>query len=149
MSESLDDFLTDDHNRLDELIATFQERKDDNPLDAARFLAEFTAGLLRHLDWEEMILFPLFEQKTAQTALTDTLRAEHEEIRAWLTALNEKVEVGDADCDHEAAMLVNELGAHNGREEQALYPRLDKLLSDAEKQAAFKRMSAIEPFSSD
>lgn len=143
MSESLDDFLSDDHNRLDELIATFQERKDEKPVEAAEFLAEFTSGLLRHLVWEETILFPLFEQKTAQTALTNTLRAEHEEIRAWLTALNDKVEEGDADCDHEAAMLVNELGAHNGREEQSLYPRLDKLLSDAEKQAAFERMSAV------
>ncbi|MGH7138019.1 MAG: hypothetical protein ACREHD_19895, partial [Pirellulales bacterium] len=65
-------------------------------------------------------------------------------IRAWLAALNEKVEQGDTDCDHEAAILVNELGAHNGREEQALYPQLDKHLSDAEKQAVFERMSAVE-----
>jgi hemerythrin-like domain-containing protein len=76
--------------------------------------------------------------------LTSTLRAEHEGIREWLTALNEKVEKGDADCDHDAAMLVNELGAHNGREEQALYPQLDKLLSDEEKQATFERISAVE-----
>lgn len=144
MSESIDDFLTDDHNRLDELIAAFQERKDENFVEAAEFLTEFTAALLRHLFWEETILFPLYEQKTAQAALTNTLRAEHEEIREWLTALNEKVAEGDADCDHEAAMLVNELGAHNGREEQALYPQLDKLLSDAEKQATFEQMSAVE-----
>ena len=144
MSESLDDFLTHDHDRLDELIAIFQERKDDNSGEATEFLAEFTAGLLRHLVWEESILFPLFEQKTAQTAVTNTLRAEHEEIRQWLTALNEKVAEGVADCDHEAAMLVNELGAHNGREEQSLYPRLDKLLSDPEKQATFERMWAAE-----
>ena len=143
MSESLDEFLTDDHNRLDELIASFQERKDESPLEAAEFLAQFTAALLRHLVWEETILFPLFEQKTSQTALTNTLRAEHEDIREWLRALNEKVEAGDADCDHKAAMLVNELGAHNGREEQALYPRLDKLLSDAETQDTFERMSRI------
>jgi regulator of cell morphogenesis and NO signaling len=144
MFESLDDFLTDDHNRLDELIAAFQERKDESLLEAAEFLAEFTAALLRHLVWEETILFPLYEQKTAQTALTNTLRSEHDEMREWLTALNEKVEEGDVDCDHEAAMLVNELGAHNGREEQALYPQLDKLLSDAEKQATFEQMSAVE-----
>lgn len=144
MAASLDDFLTDDHNRLDELIASFQDRKDENFADSAEVLTEFTASLLRHLVWEETILFPLFEQKTAQTALTNTLRAEHEEIREWLTALNEKVKQGDVDCDHEAAMLVNELGAHNGREEQSLYPQLDKLLNDAEMLAMFERMAAVE-----
>lgn len=144
MAASLDDFLTDDHNRLDALIASFQDRKDENFPDAAEALAELTASLLRHLVWEETILFPLFEQKTAQTALTNTLRAEHEEIREWLMALNEKVKQGDVDCDHEAAMLVNELGAHNGREEQSLYPQLDKLLNDAEMLAMFERMAAVE-----
>ena len=87
MSESVDDFLTHDHDRLDELIAIFQERKDDNSGEATEFLAEFTAGLLRHLVWEESILFPLFEQKTAQTAVTNTLRAEHEEIRVLSAAM--------------------------------------------------------------
>lgn len=144
MAASLDDFLTDDHNRLDALIASFQDRKDENFPDAAEALAELTASLLRHLVWEETILFPLFEQKTAQTALTNTLRAEHEEIREWMMALNEKVKQGDVDCDHEAAMLVNELGAHNGREEQSLYPQLDKLLNDAEMLAMFERMAAVE-----
>lgn len=141
---SLDDFLTDDHDRLDELIAGFQDGKDENPLLAAEVLAEFTTSLLRHLTWEETILFPLYEEKTGQTALTKTLLAEHEDIRTWLAALNEKVAEGDTDCDHEAAMLVNELGAHNGREEQIVYPQLDKLLSDAEKQATFGRMAAVE-----
>lgn len=144
MAASLDDFLTDDHNRLDALIASFQDRKDENFPGAAEALAELTASLLRHLVWEETILFPLFEQKTAQTALTNTLRAEHEEIREWMMALNEKVKQGDVDCDHEAAMLVNELGAHNGREEQSLYPQLDKLLNDAEMLAMFERMAAVE-----
>jgi hemerythrin superfamily protein len=38
---------------------------------------------------------------------------------------------------------VNELGGHNAREEYALYPQLDKLLSEAEKRTAFEAMSAV------
>jgi hemerythrin superfamily protein len=38
---------------------------------------------------------------------------------------------------------MDELGGHNAREEYALYPQLDKLLTDAEKQAAFEAMSAV------
>ncbi|MGH7171404.1 MAG: hemerythrin domain-containing protein [Gemmataceae bacterium] len=142
-TQSLNDFLTEDHNRLDELLEGFQERKAGNLAEASAFLTRFTAALQRHLLWEETILFPLFEQKTGQSGLTDTLRGEHEEIREWLAVLNEKVKASDADSDREAEMLVDELGGHNGREEYALYPQLDKLLSDAEKQAAFEAMSAV------
>ncbi len=139
----LNDFLTEDHDRLDEFLERFQERKAENPIEAAESWTRFVSSLKRHLLWEETILFPLFEQKTGQSGLTDTLRAEHEEIREWLAALDDKVQQKDADSDHEAEMLVNELGGHNAREEYALYPQLDKLLSAAEKQAAFEAMSAI------
>lgn len=140
---SLNEFLTEDHDRLDELLESFRERKDGDRAEAAEFLTRFTSALCRHLLWEESILFPLFEQKTGQSGLTDTLRAEHEEIREWLAALNEKVEEGDTNSEREADLLINELGGHNAREEYALYPQLDSLLSDAEKQAAFAAMSAI------
>jgi regulator of cell morphogenesis and NO signaling len=140
---SLNEFLTEDHNRLDEFLESFQEHKAGNPMEAAEFLMRFTLALQRHLLWEETILFPFFEQKTGQSGLTDTLRGEHEEIREWLAVLNEKVKQHDADSDHEAEMLVNELGGHNGREEYALYPQLDELLSAAEKRAAFEAMSAV------
>ena len=140
---NLNEFLTEDHHRLDEFLESFQERKAGNPVEAAEFLMRFTSALQRHLLWEETILFPLFEQKTGQSGLTDTLRAEHEEIREWLAALGEKVQESDADSDGEVDRLVNELGGHNAREEYALYPQLDSLLNAAEKQAALEAMSAI------
>jgi regulator of cell morphogenesis and NO signaling len=98
--------------------------------------------LQRHLRWEESILFPLFEQKTGHSGLTNTLRGEHEEIREWLAALNQKVEQNDPDCDHDETMLVEELGGHNAREEYALYPELDKLLTEEEQKATFEAMAA-------
>jgi hypothetical protein len=35
------------------------------------------------------------------------------------------------------------LGGHNAREEYALYPELDKLLSDEEKKRVFEAMAAV------
>lgn len=140
---SLNDFLTADHHTLDEFLERFQERKGANPIEAMEYLTRFTAALERHLLWEETLLFPLFEQKTGQSGLTDTLRGEHEEIRECLAALNEKSKEGDADSESEVELLVNELGGHNGREEYALYPQLDKLLTDAEKKAALNAMSDV------
>jgi len=103
---SINDFLTEDHDRLDGLLETFQEWRAKDSAKAKDFLTQFTVGLQRHLRWEESILFPLFEQMTGQSGLTNTLRSEHEEIREWLAALNRKVEQNDADCDHEEKMLV-------------------------------------------
>jgi hypothetical protein len=40
-------------------------------------------------------------------------------------------------------MLVEELGGHNAREEYALCPELDKLLTDEEKTAAFEAPAAV------
>jgi regulator of cell morphogenesis and NO signaling len=133
MTESINDFLSGDHRRLDELMQGFQESKATDPATAKDFLAQFAAGLHRHLRWEETVLFPAFEEKTGQSGLVRTLLGEHQEIREWLAALTAKVEKSDAASDSEERMLIEELGGHNAREEYALYPELDKLLSDEEK----------------
>ncbi len=140
---SINESLTEDHDCLDKLLESFQEWRAKDFGKAKGFLTQFTLGLHRHLRWEEAILFPLFEQKTGQTGLTNTLRGEHEEIREWLAALNQKVEQNDDGCDHEEKMLVEELGGHNAREEYALYPELDRLLTHEEKKTAFEAMAAV------
>lgn len=140
---SVNEFLTEDHDRLDELLESFQEWRAKDLGKAQVLLTQFTRGLLRHLHWEEAILFPLFEQKTGQTGLISTLRGEHEEIKEWLRAVGSKIEQNDAACDYEEEMLIEELGGHNAREEYALYPQLDKLLTDDEKRGAFEKMAAV------
>ena len=140
---SISEALTGDHDRLDDLLEGFQEWKVKDRDRAKGFLTQFTLGLHRHLRWEEIILFPLFERKTGQTGLTNTLRGEHAEIREWLAALGQKVAEKDAACQYEEKMLVEELGGHNAREEYALYPELDKLLSDEEKKRVFEAMAAV------
>jgi regulator of cell morphogenesis and NO signaling len=140
---SINESLTEDHERLDDLLESFQEWRARDFGKARDFLAQFTLGLRRHLRWEEAVLFPLFERKTGQSGLTNTLRGEHEEIREWLGALGNRVEQNDAACDYEEKMLVEELGGHNAREEYALYPELDRLLTEDEKKTAFEAMAAV------
>ncbi len=140
---SINEYLTEDHDRLDDLLERFQEWRVKDLGRAKDFLTQFTLGLRRHLRWEETILFPLFEQKTGQTGLTNTLQGEHDEIMQWLGALGQKVEENDAACGHEEKMLVEELGGHNAREEYALYPQLDKLLTEEEQRATFEAMAAV------
>jgi hemerythrin-like domain-containing protein len=143
MIDSINGLLTEDHGRLDELLEGFQECRVKDPARARALLAEFVQGLYRHLRWEETILFPLFEGKTGQTGLTRTLLGEHQEIRERLAALREKLEQTDADGGSEEKMLMEELAGHNAREEYALYPELDQLLADEEKNRAFEAMARI------
>lgn len=143
MSDSINDFLAEDHRRLDDLLEGFQQCRSTDVSRAKELLAQFISGLHRHLRWEESILFPLFEQKSSQTGLTRTLLAEHQEIRERLEALSEKVEQTDADGGYEEKMLVEELGGHNAREEYAFYPELDRLLSQVEKAQVFEAMTQL------
>ena len=143
MINSINDFLTEDHRRLDELLEEFQESKPKHSARAKELLARFVSALHRHLWWEESILFPLFEQKSGRTGLTRTLLAEHQEIRERLAALNEKLEATDAGGGYEEKMLVEELGGHNAREEYAFYPELDRLLSQVEKAQIFEAMAQL------
>lgn len=140
---SINEFLTEDHGRLDELLEGVQEWRPKDHVKAKEFLLAFGSALRRHLRWEETILFPLFEQKTGQTGLPHTLLGEHQEIREWLEALTRKLEQNDADSGYEEKMLVEELGGHNAREEYALYPELDRLLTDEEKNRVFEAMAAV------
>ena len=143
MINSINDVLTEDHRRLDDLLEEFQECKPNDPARAKELLARFVSALHRHLQWEEAILFPLFEQKSGRTGLTRTLLAEHQEIRERLEGLSAKLEETDGDSGYEEKMLVEELGGHNAREEYAFYPALDRLLSDEEKYRVFEALTAL------
>ena len=143
-TQSINEYLTEDHDYLDDLLEGFQEWKPKELAKARVFLSQFVSALHRHLAWEERILFPLFEQKTDQTGLTSTLLAEHQQIREWLGTLNTKIEQNDIDSEHEEKMLVEELGGHNAREEYALYPELDKLLTAEEKTRVFEAIAMVQ-----
>ena len=139
----INDFLAEDHYRLDHLLESFHNCKPRNPTRAKELLALFESALHRHLQWEETTLFPLFEHKTSQAVLTRALLREHQEIRERLEALSAKLEQNDADSDSEEKVLVGVLNGHNAREEYALYPELDKLLSDAEKNRVFEALTTL------
>ncbi len=140
---SINQFLTEDHARLDKFLEEFQEWKPEDAGRAKKSLKAFASALGRHLHWEESILLPLFEQKTGQSGLVQTLLGEHAEIRERLEALAGKTEQDDSDSANEEKMLIEELGGHNAREEYAVYPELDRHLSDQERQQLIETLAAM------
>lgn len=54
---SLNDFLTEDHRRLDEFLERFQERKSENLIEAAAFLSRFAFWKRCPPSWKKSVDF--------------------------------------------------------------------------------------------
>jgi iron-sulfur cluster repair protein YtfE (RIC family) len=142
---SIRTLFAEDHDRLDGLFAHYQERKRADYAEARPFFRAFKIGLQRHIVWEEQILFPLFEEKTGlhDTGPTEVMRREHRLIGERLEALHDRVRRQDPESDAEEQALREALGVHNEKEERALYPVLDRLLTDEEKRAVAEAMARL------
>lgn len=135
-------FYEEDHDRLDRLFQEFQRLKQNDFLKAREIFSQFYAGLERHILWEEEILFPVFEDKSGmhQVGPTAVMRIEHTQIRGLLEVIHQRLLEGSPDTDKEEALLLNYLGMHNMKEEKILYPAIDRLITDAERDRIFRDM---------
>jgi len=137
------EFMSVDHDRLDEIFEGFKKLKDDDIDAAGKLFLEFKTGLLQHINWEEDILFPIFEQKTGMhdTGPTAVMRIEHGHIKNFLEEIGEKVLAGELEGVDEAETgLLEVLGSHNQKEENILYPMIDKLTSEQEKEKVIEKL---------
>jgi hemerythrin-like domain-containing protein len=137
--------FTADHERLEGLFESFRQTKRTDFSKAREFFKEFKFGLQRHIVQEEQVLFPLFEQKTrlVHGGPTEVMRREHRQIGAFLEAVHDKVRNSDPNSENEEWALLAALAIHDEKEENILYPALDRLLSDDEKAQAFAAMERI------
>lgn len=133
---SIHQFLSDDHRRLDALLA----RTDADPtrIDEASY-DEFRRGLLRHIAMEEKVLFAYIRARgdADGRALVDTLHADHAAIASILVLPPSRAMI---------ATLRTVLGEHNPLEEDpgGLYDQCDAA-PPAEVAAFSTRMQAIPP----
>ena len=147
MSEhkTISTFYELDHNRLDELFKTIQKFKRSDFAKAKEAFREFKFGLQRHIVWEEDLLFPLWEEKTGRSdsGPTFVMRAEHRQIGQLLEAIHGKVADQNPECDQEEQALLNLLGSHNMKEERVLYPAIDQVTNEEERETVFRNMDNI------
>ncbi len=131
-----------DHRRLDNLFQQFQRLKRIDLAQAAECFRQFQNDLQQHIQWEEQILFPRFDEKTGQRELSRTmvLRLEHQRIQNLLATIAQKLQRRDIGTEREVTLLENALVAHNAQEEHLLYPALDQLLSESERRLVFASM---------
>ena len=122
-----------DHDRLDELETTAFRLLEAGDVHAAtETFSKFAFGLDRHIRFEEEILFPAFEDAAcipSHAGPTAVMRMEHVEIRALLWSIGAAVSRGGApDLVTLRSRFHSILGSHNDKEEQVLYPSVDRML---------------------
>lgn len=138
-------FYEQDHDRLEELFKTFQKLKRSDFAKAKEAFKAFKFGLQRHIVWEEDLLFPLWEEKTGMSegGPTFVMRAEHRRIGEQLEAIHEKVAEQNPDSEQEEQALLDILGSHNMKEERVLYPSIDQVTTQEERDAVYRNMEQI------
>jgi iron-sulfur cluster repair protein YtfE (RIC family) len=136
-----------DHDRLDNKIRMCSTEKLVDIKRAETIFLSFKSELERHIIWEEDILFPVFERKTGikDAGPTSVMRIEHIEIKKYLQEIKRKLHVKKIQdpCKEEVA-LFKLLESHNQKEENILYPGIDNLTSEQEKEQMIKQISEIK-----
>lgn len=125
------EFMRDDHRACDHFYAEAETSLMAKETEKAKSeFARFVEATLHHFDMEEKELFLTFEKRTGMMGgPTQMMRYEHQQLRSLLEsmtlALDEK-RINDFFGIGESMMIM--LQQHNMKEEQMLYPMIDRAL---------------------
>ena len=141
--DSIATFMQSQHRQCDEHLAHAEQAIERGQPDAAlQSFVRFAEELTAHLEHEERVLFPAFEEATGMCGgPTEVMRAEHEQIRCLLPVLESALRSGDVSTfrglSESLLLLVQQ---HNMKEEQILYPGMDQMLDEASREALVIRL---------
>jgi iron-sulfur cluster repair protein YtfE (RIC family) len=128
--ESITGHMQQDHVLIDGIAARAVAAAESRDWDAlARHGGEFLRRLRQHIEIEEDVLFPAFEQRTGMTAGGPSvqMRVEHEQMQPILARMQAAIGAQDAGGYRSASQaLFDILVPHNQKEEQMMYPMLDQ-----------------------
>ena len=124
----VEECLGEDHRRLGRIFVEVERLLASGAFaEAARRIPEFACGMFRHIEIEERILFPEFEDVTGgEFGPTNALRADHLRIRRLVAQLEWEARAADSGaCALTLEKLRRILTEHHVKEEETLYPMVD------------------------
>lgn len=139
------------HRELDDLFFEHQRALMRLEIDRAqKLLEEYQADLLAHVSDEETIMLPVYAErvKAPVGGAVDIFFSEHEKLRQFLALFHEEIEKIRQMDDMERGVLFlidsqhlfkRLLVHHDTREKRMLYPLLDEVTTEAERQELFGR----------
>ncbi len=129
---NIKEFMSQDHKDCDELFAQMEDAVASKHDDVLSKFEKFYDSLTNHFKMEEMVLFPMFDQKTGMSqGPTQVMVMEHEQMRKLLSSMETAVESSDNDKFFglsETLMIL--MQQHNMKEEQMLYSIAQEQLGD-------------------
>jgi iron-sulfur cluster repair protein YtfE (RIC family) len=130
--DTISRYLAQDHQRLDALVARYFEASTRDTARAAELFFQYRDGLVRHMLWEEEILFPLHERNfgPAGDATLASVKDEHRVIEQLLEFAAAQVRLGSPGAPNEVRRLEAVMTRHEEHEMNVLYPEFDKAISD-------------------
>jgi hemerythrin superfamily protein len=109
-------------------------------------LSKLLLEIKRHFSLEEMVLFPIVEQRTHTHSLNDKntsiLRQDHTNVLGMMKKLDENVRSGKFD-DSIREEIGKIMRNHAEIESNIVYPWIDEVLTDDESQDIVKRMKSF------
>jgi len=141
--QGISEFMAADHDRLDSILANFIDTLKADMNSAGAMFNECNEGLRRHIEWEEEILLPVFEEKTGMRDMgpVSIMRMEHDHIRNCLQQISLLLPGDDfEEIEKHHGTLFEILSAHNSKEENVLYPWIDRETSREEAEELITRM---------
>lgn len=130
--QTISSYMQDDHVLIDGIaeraVAAAAARDWDG---FARDGTQFLRRLRRHIEMEERLLFPAFEERTGMTAGGPSvqMRVEHEQMQPILQRMEAALVARDATgFQLSTKALFDILVPHNQKEEQMMYPMLDEAM---------------------
>jgi hemerythrin-like domain-containing protein len=131
---TLIEFFTQDHRDCDERWAEVESAVEGgDPAAIQASWESFDHAQRHHLEMEEEVLFPAFEEATGMTSgPTTVMRMEHEQMRGLLGQMASAMTGGDfqevIDLGDTLLMLIAQ---HNQKEEGMLYPMAERALASS------------------
>ena len=140
------------HRHLDELFLEHQRALLRlNPERAGELLDQYEAELLAHIRDEEALLLPIYRQRATAPigGAAEIFFGEHEKLRQFLVLFRSELEKLKSLDDLERGILFlidsqhlfkRLLVHHDTRERKMLYPLLDAVTTEMERQSLFARL---------
>lgn len=128
-------YMTEHHNLMNKLFDNYSTMRKEEHKKTLQCFNYMSTQLLRHIDWEEEILFPLFETRfNHASSTTYLLKKQHSQIKQNMDEIKHELTKYPYNTEELEEDLKSLLGVHNATEEYAVYSWIDYLMSDEEKQ---------------
>ena len=143
---SVTEYLEQDHHRIDHLLAEVRQMLADGELERAdSTFDEVERALRRHIRIEEEVLFPIFEARMAMGSRPVAVMShEHRMLDHVLAGIRQALDGGDrARARSLEETLRGLIAAHNAKEERFLYPAIEGVLADGEREKLGERIRGM------